>query len=268
MLIAALLATAALAGSGQSSPAHDRQYPVAPTTLTFAHKRMAVAQGGQRVHVTIPVTPGVNAFGGTLAYQWDTGVDGGRRCQPGALPDLGAVTAGTVIDAPLPMPAHGWCRGFYSVRLEAVIRINCDNDPPPYCRAAEPFDYAVARAEFQAGRLPTVICHHRGKVERCWTGPSYRDPEASWSVSAPLDDLLGPDGATSEADPYFYRAFHGHPVMQQHWETEDNEFYGFPATRAEAKRMSRIVDRVLRAGRYHQTERSRSGRSVAQQVTL
>jgi hypothetical protein len=47
------------------------------------------------------------------------------------------------------------------------------------------------------------------------------------------------------------RAFRGHPVMQRHWETDDNLFYGYPDNRAEATRMSRIVDRVLRAGRYH-----------------
>jgi hypothetical protein len=250
MFVTALLATIALAGAEPESPAPDRQYPVGPTTLTLAHKRLAVAQGGQRVHVTIPVTPGVNAFGDTLSYRWDTRVDGGPRCQPGALPDLSAVTAGTVIDAPLPMPAHGWCRGFYSVRLAADVTVNCDNDPPPYCGETEPLA-TIAWAAFQAGRLPRRICHHRGKVERCWTEPSYRDPKASWSVGATLDDLLGPDGATSDADPYFDRAFRGHPAMQQHWETDDNEFYGWPATRAEAIRMSRIVDRVLRAGRYH-----------------
>jgi hypothetical protein len=247
MLIAALLATVALAGSGVSAGAVDRQHPVAPTTLTLAHKRVAAAQGGQRVRVTIPATPGVNAFGDTLAYRWDTTVDGGRRCQPGTLPDLGAVTAGTVIDAPLPMPAFGWCRGFYGVRLDVVVTVNCDNDPD--CRADEPFIYSVAADEFQAGRLPPAICHHRGKVERCWTAPSYRNPKASWSVTAPLDDLLGPNGATSDADPYFDRAFRGHPAMRRHWETDDNLFYGYPATRAEATRMSRIVARVLHAGR-------------------
>ena len=252
MLVAALMATAALAGSGQ---APDRQYPVAPTTLTLAHKRMAVTQGGQRVHVTIPATPGVNEFGDTLAYRWNTHVDGGPRCQPGALPDLSAVTAGTVIDAPLPMPAKGWCRGYYSVRLVTDVTVNCDNGPPPYCGEDETLA-TIASAEFEVTPLPRTICHRRGKVEHCWTAPSYRNP-ASWSVTAPLDDLLGPDGATSDADPAFNRAFRHHPVMQRHWETDDNEFYGYPTSRAEAVRMSKIIDRVLRAGRYHHTRQRR-----------
>lgn len=98
------------------------------------------------MHLTIPATPGVGSFGDSLAYQWDTRVDGGRRCRLGGLPD--------------------------------------------------------PSASFEVGPRPRTICHHRGEVERCWTAPTYRNP-ASWSVSALLDDLLGPDGATSEADPYF-----------------------------------------------------------------
>jgi hypothetical protein len=64
----------------------DRYHPVPPPTLTLAHNRMAPAQGEQRVHVTIPVTAGVNALGESISYRWDTHVDGGR--------ELAAICAG------------------------------------------------------------------------------------------------------------------------------------------------------------------------------
>jgi hypothetical protein len=259
MLVAAVLATVALGGSGPDSSVPDRYYPVLPTTLTLAHERMGLGQGGQRVHVTIPATPGVNAWGDTLAYEWDAPDGGKPRCRPGALPDVSAVTAGTVVDAPLAMPPSGWCRGWYSVSLRAAVTVNCSNDPPPDCTPNEPFLYTVAGATFRTGRAPRTICHHRGEVERCWTASRFQDP-ASWSVTAPLDDLLGRYGATSEADPYFDRAFRHHPVMRQHWELDDNLFYGWPHNRAEAVRMSKIVDRVLRAGRYHHTHQRPSKR--------
>jgi hypothetical protein len=129
------------------------------------------------------------------------------------LPDLSSVTAGTVIDAALPAPAKGWCRGSYGVRLQADVIVNCENDPPPYCRSGESSPQTVARAEFPVGSEPRRICHHRGEVERCWRAATYRRP-ATWTVTAPLDDLLGPDGATSDADPYFLRAFRGDPALQ------------------------------------------------------
>jgi hypothetical protein len=251
VLFAALLATAALSvpADVEGAPA-DRYNPIPPTTLTLAHKRMAPAQGGQRVHVTIPVAPGTNALGDNITYRWDAHVDGGPRCQPGALPDLSSVAAGAVIDAALPAPAKGWCRGSYGVRLQALVTVNCANDPPPYCRSGESAPQTVARAEFRVGSDPRRICHHRGDVERCWLGPTYRRP-ATWSVTAPLNDLLGPDGATEDADRYFIQAFRGDPALQRHWETADDSFWGYPHSRAEAVRMAAIVDRVLRAGPYH-----------------
>jgi hypothetical protein len=138
------------------------------------------------------------------------------------------------------------------VDLFAVVTLNCDNDPPDFCRDWNPFRQTVARATFDIGPAPKTICHQHGQVERCWFGPSYRSP-AMWIVSALLDDLLGPDGATSEADPYFERAFRGHRDIREDWETDDNEFFGFPDNRSEAIRMSVIVDRVLRSGPFHGT---------------
>jgi hypothetical protein len=229
-------------------PMADRYTPVPDATLTLAHQRMKVTQGGQRVHVTIPVAAGVDSFGDTLAYSWDTGVEGGARCQPGALPDLTGVAAGTVIDAPLPRPAKSWCRGDYQVSLKLTIAFDCATAD---CDSTAPYeDQTIARAGFTAGPDVKDICHRRGEAERCWTPGTYRQP-GSWSVSATLDDLLGPDGATSDADPYFIRGFRGHPELQDDWEIDDNEFYGFPGTRAEAIRMTAIVDRVLRAGPFY-----------------
>ena len=247
MLTAALAVGALLAGPPSTA---DRDFAVPPTTLTLAHARMRVTQGGQRVRVTIPVTPGTNAYGDTLSYEWNTRVDGGKRCQPGALPDLGRVTAGTVIDAPLPRPAKSWCRGLYGADLIAVITLNCDNDPPPDCREWNPSRDSVAGAVFDVGPSQKTICHQHGQVQRCWIGPSYRS-RAMWSVRALLDDLLGPDGATSEADPYFERAFRDDRGLRDDWETDDNDFFGDPDTRSEAIRMSKIVDRVLRSGPFH-----------------
>ena len=222
--------------------------------MTLKYRRMRPAQGGQRVRVTIPMAPGTNAYGDTITYRWNTRVDGGRRCQPGALPDLSAVTAGTVIDAPLRRPPGGWCRGSYGAALEAVIKMNCGDDP--YCDPDEPYTQQVGYASFQVGAQPKTTCHRVGQVDRCRTAGTYREP-ASWSVFALLDDLLGPDGATSEADPFFERAFRHDPAIREDWETDDNEFYGFPDNRAEAIRMAVIVDRVLRAGPFHATSRSR-----------
>src|ERR1700750_2302093 len=98
MVVAAVLAT--LAGTSTSPP--DREHPVPATKLTLRFDRLRVKQGGQRVRVTIPVSAGTNQFGDTLTCRWDTHVGGGARCQPGALPDLTGIAAGTVIDAPLP----------------------------------------------------------------------------------------------------------------------------------------------------------------------
>jgi hypothetical protein len=251
VLLAAVLGAAAIAApSGDPPPAPDRFNPVPPTTLTLTHARMKPAQGGQRVRVTIPASPGTNAFGDTVAYRWDTGVDGGARCQPGALPDLSDVSAGTVIDALLPRARKGWCRGSYGVKLEAVVTVNCQNDPPEECEYYRHDTQEVAYASFEVGSFPKSICHTRGEVERCWISPTYRDPPM-WILEAPLDDLLGPDGGTSDADPYFERAFRRHPLMQNHWETDDDSFYGYPTSRAEAVRMTAIVDEVLRSGPYH-----------------
>jgi hypothetical protein len=235
-VIAALLAAVALAGPADQ----DRYRPVPPATLTLAHAKLGLKQGGQRVHVTIPMSPGVDAYGDTVTYRWDTSGSGGRRCRPGALPGLAAVSAGTVIDAPLPMPPGGWCRGDYGVTLQAVIARE----------DGQKTTESVASAGFQAGRPARTVCHRRGEVDRCWTAPSRRD-KGGWLVTAPLDDLLGPDGATMDADPYFDRAFRGHPVLQDNWETDDDTFYGFPPARAQAARMAAIVDRVLRAGPFH-----------------
>jgi hypothetical protein len=232
-------------------PPTDRMNPVAPTTMTVTHKRVKLNQGGQRIRVTIPATPGTNEFGDSFTYRWDAAVGGGARCQPGPLPDLTNVTAGTVIDAPLPKPAKGWCRGPYGVDLEAVVTFNCANDPPIECGAGgEPWTEHVARVTFTAGSDPKVICHRHGEAERCWTAATYRDP-AHWSVSAQLDDLLGPDGATEDADPYFNRAFRNHPLMKEHYEIDDNEFFGYPSSRKEAIAMAKIVDRVLRSGPFY-----------------
>src|SRR3954453_21143454 len=101
-VVGTVLIAAALGAPTAAPP--ERGAPIPPVPLTLAHRRMAPSQGGQRVRVTIPVTPGVDAFGDVVSYRWDTRVGGGARCQPGPLPDLKAVTAGTVIDAPLPRP--------------------------------------------------------------------------------------------------------------------------------------------------------------------
>jgi hypothetical protein len=208
---------------------------------------MKPAHGGQRVQVTIPVSPRTNASGDTLVYRWDTRVGGGPRCQSSALPDLTGVTAGTVIDAPLARPRKGWCRGSYGVKLEAKVTVSCDNEPPPKCEFSEAETQEVAYAHFEVGSYPKSICHARGEVERCWISPTYREP-ASWGVTTPLDDLLGPDRATSDADPYFERASRHDPLMQRHWETDDNTFYAWPSSREEAVRMTAMVDDVLRYG--------------------
>ena len=121
-------------------------------------------------------------------------MSGGARCQPGPLPSLANVTAGTVIDAPLHLPSP-----------------------------------RRSRTLLESGRLPDPVF---------------------WSVSALLDDLLGPDGATEEADPYFDRAFKNHPLMKEHYEIDDNECYGFPNSRKEAIAMAKLVNRVLRSGPY------------------
>ncbi len=39
--------------------------------------------------------------------------------------------------------------------------------------------------------------------------------------------------------------------MNEHWEIDDNEFYGFPNSRKEAIAMAKVVDRVLRSGPYY-----------------
>jgi hypothetical protein len=136
------------------------------------------------------------------------------------------------------------------VKLEAVVKVNCDNDPPFDCQFRATNTERVAYAYFEVGSDPKSICHTRGEVQRCWNSPTYREP-ASWDIEAPLDDLLGPDGATSDADAYFERAFRHHPLMQRHWETDDDSFYAWPSSRKEALRMTAIVDEVLRAGPYH-----------------
>ena len=248
MLLAALLAGAAFAAPVTDEV--DRYNPVPPTTLTLTYKEMRVTQGGQRVRVTIPKTPGTNALGDRFTYRWNTEVYGPKRCQPGPLPDLTNVTAGTVIDAPLPRPPKSWCRGPYAVELEAVITLNCAVEPPFGCGEGEPLTQTVARAPFEVGPYRKTICHMHGQVERCWLAATRRDP-ASWLVGAFLDDLLGPDGATSDADPYFERAFRKHPLMNEHWEIDDNEFFGWPSTRKEAIKMAKLVDSVLRSGPYH-----------------
>ena len=231
-------------------PPTDRLNPVAGTTMTITHERVNLNQGGQRIRVTIPATPGTNEFGDSFSYRWDVGTNGGARCEPGPLPDLTNATAGAVVDAPLPKPAKGWCRGLYGVTLSAVIVFNCAIDPPLDCGTSEPWNEGLARVTFTAGSDPTVICHRHGEAKRCWTAATYRHP-ASWNVSALLDDLLGPDGATDDADAYFERAFAKHPLIEEHWETDDNEFLGYPNSRKEAITMAKIVDRVLRSGRFH-----------------
>jgi hypothetical protein len=197
---ATLLAVVALvAPASAQASATDRYNPVAPAELTLAHARMKPAQGGQRIRVTIPLSSGRDGYGDTIAYRWNTRVYGGPRCQPGELPSLGNVAAGTVIDAPLPMPAKGWCRGSYSVELEARVTLasfDCEHDPFPGCDGSGIVVQRVASAGFQVGSDPRPICHHRGEVRRCWYPPTYRSP-ASWIVTAPLSDLLGPDGATA-----------------------------------------------------------------------
>jgi hypothetical protein len=250
-VVAAVFTTLALGAPATADTAPPtREHPVPATTLTLRFHKLRVKQGGQRVHVTIPVSAGTNQFGDTLTYQWDTHVSGGARCQPGALPDLTGVAAGTVIDAPLPMPPGGWCHGSYGVTLNAVVVVNCDNDPPPNCRFNPQFGDQVADESFDVVPPPKSVCHRLREVRRCWSAPSVRDP-GGWDLTAPLDDLLGPDGATSDADPYFERAFAHHPIFQRDWETDDDTFYGWATRRSQAARMAVIVDRVLRSGRYY-----------------
>jgi len=254
VLRATLLAVATIAAPADAeAPATDRYNPVAPAKLTLAHARMTAAQGGQRIHVTIPSSSGRDSYGDTIAYRWNTRVDGGPRCQPGALPSVGNVTAGTVIDTPLPMPAKGWCRGDYSVELQALVTLvsfDCEHDPFPGCDRTGIVEQSVGRAGFQVGSEPRPICHQRGDARRCWYPPTYRSP-ARWIVTAPLNDLLGPHGATEDAEPYFMRAFRHDRALKDRWETDDNTFYGWPRNRGEALRMVKIVDRVLRTGPYH-----------------
>jgi hypothetical protein len=254
VLRATLLAVVALvAPASAHAAATDRYNPVAPSELILAHARMKPAQGGQRVRVTIPLSAGRDGYGDTIAYRWNTRVDGGPRCQPGELPSLGNVAAGTVIDAPLPQPAKGWCRGSYGVDLEARVTLasfDCEHDPFPGCDGRGTVVQRVASAAFQVGSDPRPICQDRGDARRCWNPPTYRSP-ASWIVTAPLSDLLGPDGATEDADAYFMRAFRRDAALRDRWETDDNTFYGWPRSRGEALRMTTIVDRVLRSGRYY-----------------
>src|SRR3954468_8891755 len=119
--------------------------------MTVTHEHVKLNQGGQRIRVTIPPTPGTNRFGDSRSYRWETKVDGGARCQPGPLPDLTNVTAGTVIDAPLAKPAKGWCRGLYGATLQAVTALNGPIDPPAGCGEGEPPAQDVASATFEAG---------------------------------------------------------------------------------------------------------------------
>jgi hypothetical protein len=250
-VVAALFVALAVATPATAdAPAPTREHPVPQTKLRLRFGHMRVKQGGQRVHVTIHVSAGTNQYGDTLTYRWDTHVSGGGRCQPGALPDLTGVTAGTVIDAPLPMPPGGWCRGSYGVTLNAVVVVNCDNDPPPNCSFNPHLRDEVADESFDVVPPPKSVCHRLGEVRRCWSAPSVRDP-GGWDLTAPLDDLLGPDGATFDADLYFERAFALHPIFQRHWETDDDTFYGWATQRSQAARMAVIVDRVLRSGRFY-----------------
>ena len=230
-------------------PPTDRVNPVPPATMTITHEHVKLNQGGQRIRVTIPATPVTNALGDSFTYRWKPDVTD-ARCGSGPLPDVANVVAGTVIDAPLAKPAKGWCRGDYGVTLQAVVTLNCAYDPPIGCGEDEPLTQEVARVTFRAGSNPSYICKRHGQAERCWTAATYREP-AYWSVSAFLDDLLGPDGATSDADPYFERAFKKHPLMNRHWELDDNDFYGYPTSRKEAIAMAKIVDRVLRSGPFY-----------------
>jgi hypothetical protein len=233
-------------------PDTTRYQPIATTTLTVAHGHMRPSQGGQRIRVTIPAAPGLDAYGDTIAYRWDTKVSGGARCRPGALPDLASVAAGTVIDAPLPHPPKGWCRGAYDVHLDIVGTVAaCGPDDPGWCRPGDPIHEEVAQASFEVGKPPAPTCHTLGEVERCHTPATYREP-AHWDVTALLDDLLGPDGATTDADKYLYPAFrHERKAVRDNWEIDDDDFYGWPPTRAAAIRMSEVLDGVLRKGRYY-----------------
>jgi hypothetical protein len=163
-----LVAAAVLAGpagAAADAPPPTRAYPVPSTELTLRFDKLRVKQGGQRVHVVIPATPGRDQFGDTVSYRWDTHVSGGPRCQPGALPDLSAVTAGTVIDAPLPMPPGGWCRGLYRVTLNAIVTLDCGSDPPPGCRTGRRIADQLAGASFDV-EGSTTVCHRRHEVER------------------------------------------------------------------------------------------------------
>jgi hypothetical protein len=135
------------------------------------------------------------------------------------------------------------------VALNAIVTFTCGSDPPPGCRPGRRITEVVADAPFDVPSSPPV-CHRLRQVQRCWTAPTLRE-RGGWYLTAPLDDLLGPDGATIDADPFFVRAFRGHPVFQRHWETDDDSFYGWATRRSQAARMAAIVDRVLRAGPYH-----------------
>jgi hypothetical protein len=60
-------------------PPTDRYYPVAPMTMTITREHVKLNQGGQRIRVTIPATPGANQFGDSFTYRWDAEVSGGAR---------------------------------------------------------------------------------------------------------------------------------------------------------------------------------------------
>src|SRR5690348_12860175 len=103
MLIAALAVVMAPAAADAQTDAPTREAPLPASALTFARPTLRAAEGGQRLRLTVPADPGVDAFGDDITYSWYSEVPRDRaRCRPGPLPDLSGVKGGTVLDAALP----------------------------------------------------------------------------------------------------------------------------------------------------------------------
>jgi len=81
VLVVAVLAGPAVAAADPPPP--TRAYPVPYTKITLRYDEPRVKQGGQRVHVVIPLAAGTDQFGDTVSYRWDTHVSGGRAASPG-----------------------------------------------------------------------------------------------------------------------------------------------------------------------------------------
>jgi hypothetical protein len=206
----ALLAALAL---GATAPADDpfaEETPVPSVVMTVADHHITSTQGGQRVRLTVPADQGLDRFGDDVFYRWDVqGPDDTARCRPGALPDLAGVGKGTKIDAPLPRPTLGWCRGWYGVTLFAHIYTHCDATDAT-CEPRHLGQQVVGGDNFLVGSEVRSTCHHHGLVELCFE-PATHGSAAEWSVTAPFEDVSEDN---DEIEALVERAFRGHPELR------------------------------------------------------